>query len=313
MKLNKIFAIALAALTLTACSDDDDNNFLGGVNTASGVTVEMGNSQFTTQESQEYFYVPVAVNGETNGKVVVTVEIRQATPGADQEGAVEGTHYVVTSKTVNIAEGETTGFVEIANNWESGIINPDRVFDVTIVKASGAQIGAQASCTVVIENSDNPYTMMCGTWNLKAVDRSGNDVDLKLTLKTPPAGTDAFGDQLWLSGVFGDADYILRFTDFTYDGDTGKGSMKLGYGMMMTNNLAFNYGDAVGVAFPVMMGRNSAGNLTMNLDVECTFDAEMNEIVIPEEALVIGGLFSNETGQYTGITIGQYGKIKLTR
>ena len=51
MKLNKIFAIALAALTLTACSDDDDNNFLGGVNTASGVTVEMGNSQFTTQES----------------------------------------------------------------------------------------------------------------------------------------------------------------------------------------------------------------------------------------------------------------------
>ena len=34
MKLNKIFAIALAALTLTACSDDDD------INTAN-VTVNM--------------------------------------------------------------------------------------------------------------------------------------------------------------------------------------------------------------------------------------------------------------------------------
>ncbi len=55
MKLNKIFAIALAALTLTACSDDDDNNFLGGVNSAKGVTVEMGNSQFTAQESEEFF------------------------------------------------------------------------------------------------------------------------------------------------------------------------------------------------------------------------------------------------------------------
>ena len=63
MKLNKIFAIALAALTLTACSDDDDNNFLGGVNSAKGVTVEMGNSQFTAQESEEFFYVPVAVRG----------------------------------------------------------------------------------------------------------------------------------------------------------------------------------------------------------------------------------------------------------
>ncbi len=313
MKLNKIFAIALAALTLTACSDDDDNNFLGGVNTASGVTVEMGNSQFVTEESQEYFYVPIAVNGETNGKVVVTVEIRQATPGANQEGATEGKDYVVTSKTVNIAAGETTGFLEMANNWESGVINPDRVFDVTIVKASGAQIGSQASCTVIIENSDNPYTMMCGTWNFKALDRGGNEVDLNLTLKTATAGTSAFGDQLWLTGVMGDADYMIRFTDFTYDEATGKGSMKLGYGKMMTNNLAFNYGDPVGVAYPVMLGRNPSGNLSMNLDVECTFDAEMNEIVIPEDAVVIGGLFSNATGEYTGYTIGQYSSIKLTR
>lgn len=313
MKLNKIFAIALAALTLTACSDDDDNNFLGGVNTASGVTVEMGNSQFTTMENEEFFYVPIAVNGETNGKVVVTVEIRQATPGENQEGATEGKDYVVTSKTVNIAAGETTGFVEVSNNWESGVINPDRVFDVTIVKASGAQIGSQASCTVVIGNADNPYTMLCGKWNLKAIDRKGNEVDLNLTLKTPAADSDAFGNELWLPGVMGDADYMIRFTDFTYNEETGGGSMKLGYGTLMTDNLAFNYGDPVGVAYPLMLGRNSAGNLTMNLDVECTFDAEMKEIVIPADAVIVGGLFSNDTDEFTGYTIGQYSSIKLTR
>ena len=40
MKFNKIYAIALAALTLTACSDDDDN----GLNSTSGVTVQMQQS-----------------------------------------------------------------------------------------------------------------------------------------------------------------------------------------------------------------------------------------------------------------------------
>lgn len=313
MKLNKIFAIALAALTLTACSDDDDNNFLGGVNSAKGVTVEMGNSQFTAQESEEFFYVPVAVTGETNGKVVVTVEIRQATPGAEQEGAVEGTHYVVTSKTINIAAQETTGFIEIGNNWETGVINPDRVLDIAIVKAEGATIGAQSTCTVTIQNSDNPYTMLCGNWHLTALDRNGNEVDIRPVLKTPSNSAPEFGNELWLAGVMGDSDYMIRFTDFSYDEETGKGTMKLGYGTMMTDGLAFNYGDVVGVAYPVMLGRNAFGNLSTNLDVECTFDSEMNEIVIPENAMVIGGLFSNSTGQYTGYTIGQYSSIKLTR
>ena len=313
MKLNKIFAIALAALTLTACSDDDDKNFLGGVNTASGVTVEMGDAQFTTQENQDFFYVPVAVNGETNGKVVVTVEVREATIGQDQEAAKETTHYTITSKKINIAAGETTGLLEIANNWETGVINPDRVFDIAIVKVEGAQLGAQTTCTVTIENSDNPYTMLCGNWKLNAVDRNGNAVELTAILKTPASSKPEFGDELWLTGVMGDADYMIRFTGFTYDEEAGQGSMMLGYGSMMTDGLAFNYGDAVGVAFPVMLARTPSGSLTMNYQAVCTFDSNMNEIVIPQDAIVVGGLFSNSTGSFTGYTIGQYGEIKLTR
>lgn len=66
MKFNKLYAIALAALTLTACSDDDDN----GLNTTSGVTVQMQQSTMSVSEDMQqnvYYKVPVVVTGEANG------------------------------------------------------------------------------------------------------------------------------------------------------------------------------------------------------------------------------------------------------
>ena len=54
MKLNKIFAVALAALTMTACSDDDKLE----LNTASGVSVAMEDATFTIGENVDLFNVP---------------------------------------------------------------------------------------------------------------------------------------------------------------------------------------------------------------------------------------------------------------
>lgn len=266
MKLNKIFAIALAALTLTACSDDDNNNFLGGVNTASGVTVEMGNSQFATQENEEYFYVPIAVNGETNGKVVVTVEIRQATLGTDQEAAVEGTHYVVTSKTVNIAAGETTGFIEIANNWEKGVINNDRLFDITIVKAQGATIGAQSTCTVNIENVDDAYTMMAGTWKLTCKDQTGAEQEWTIDMQTLPAGDEYYGTELDAFGFRG-LSYIYLPFSFEYDMDTEEITMTLMTGSFCTTSI-INF---TGLGQCVVVGSSSYPN-GFGADIPCTAD-----------------------------------------
>lgn len=316
MKLNKILAIALAAVTFTACSSDDDvsdyPNFLGAVNTAPGVTVSMENSTFTAGENETPFYVPVQVSGTPNGKVVVTVQVKAATLADGEEAAKETEHYTVTSKTINIPDNETTGFIEICPVWEQGVINEDRVFDVTITSVEGASVGSNASCKVIIKNVDNAYTMMCGNWTLTGVDRNGEPVSYNISLSTPSASSADYGTMLYGFGIFGESDYLLPFTDFEYDEVTGKGTMNIGVGQIMTDGLAFNYGDPVGVAFPVCIARVD-GQLSMNAVYVCEFDSNMNTITIPQDAVIVGGLFSTATGQFTGYTVGQIGGMAMSR
>ncbi len=104
MKLNKIFAAALAILTMTACDDDDP------VNTAD-VTVNMQQTQMSIAEDFStgvYYYVPVVLSGETNGPVTVTIAVE----GTGANPAVEDRDYMVTSKTIVIPAGETQGSFE---------------------------------------------------------------------------------------------------------------------------------------------------------------------------------------------------------
>ena len=315
MKLNKILAFAVAVLTMTACSDDkveDYPTFLGGVNSASGVTVSLPQT-FKANENQQPFYLPVEVEGQTHGKIVVNVEVKELTSTpAETEPAKEVEHYNVTAKSINIPEGEATGYVEIYPVWETGVINDDRVFEISITGAQGASVG-NATCQVTIVNIDDPYTSMCGAWKLTGTDRDGKSVSYNINMKTVSADSEDYGSVLYGFGIFGESDYLLPFTDFEFDEVTGEGKMKLGVGKGMTDGLAFNYGDPVGAAFPVLLVRNAAGNLTMNYEVVCTFDGNYNEVVIPDDVIIVGGLFSNTTLQFTGYTVGQLTNMKLTR
>ena len=154
---------------------------------------------------------------------------------------------------------------------------------------------------------------MCGAWKLTGTDRDGKSVSYNINMKTVSADSEDYGSVLYGFGIFGESDYLLPFTDFEFDEVTGEGKMKLGVGKGMTDGLAFNYGDPVGAAFPVLLVRNAAGNLTMNYEVVCTFDGNYNEVVIPDDVIIVGGLFSNTTLQFTGYTVGQLTNMKLTR
>lgn len=304
MKLTKIFAIALAAFSMAACSDNDEN-FLGGVNTAGGVTVEMGSATFDTQENEEFFYVPVAVNGATNGKVVVTVEIREAVLGADQEAAIEGEHYVVTSKTINIAEGETTGLLEISNNWESGVINNDRLFDISIVKAEGATIGSQATCTVNIQNVDDAYTMMAGRWTLTCTDQTGAEVQWAIDMQTLPAGDENYGTELDAFGVRG-LNYIYFPFSFEYDVDTEEITMTLMTGSFCTSSL-INF---TGLGQCIVAGSSAYPN-GFGADIPCT--ADFNTITVePNTPFTLAVMPYPALDEILGFW-GRYTNIKLTR
>ena len=311
MKLNKIFAIALAALTMTACSDDAEGPVIN-INTASGVTVEMQDATMTKPENEGLFNVPFKITGEANGYVHVTVKCEPVAATSTTEPAVENTNYVVTSKSINVpADGSAS--VEINPIWERKVPNDPRVFKITIVSAEGATIGQQASCTITLEDADDTYTMMTGNWQLSAINAStGEPVEYTVTIKTPEVSSEYFGTELYAFGIFGESDYLLPFVDVKIDKVTGAGTMQLGYGSMMTDGIVFNYGAPVGQAFPVCMYRNGS-SVSMSHEAICTVNEAQTEIVIPDDATVFGGLYSYPAQQFTGYGVGYIRNIKLTR
>lgn len=224
MKAIKYFAIALATLSLSACSDEnkaeDYDSFLGGVNSATGVTVEM-NPTFDIGENVDVFKVPVKVTGKTNGKIVVTVGVKPGpSSSADEtDDAVEGVNYVLTSATVNIPEGADEGYIECTNIWEQGVINEDRVFTMTITDVQGATLGAQKDCVVTIENVDDAYTMMCGTWKFKGTSMFGEgEQEFTMTMTPLPSDDPNYGSMLECYGLMGNSKAFMPLS-FAYDMD----------------------------------------------------------------------------------------------
>ena len=310
MKLNKIFAVALAVLAMTSCDDnkaEDYPAFLGAVNTASGVTVSMPET-FEFAESAGFVKVPVIVNGETNGKVVVTVEVKEvAEVPADKEAAVEGTHFIVTSYTVNIAPGETEGGIEVSSIWETGVINNDRVFEMSIVSAEGAVV-ENASCLVAIANADDPFTAMYGKWKFTAA-ASNVATEYVLTVSGPdPSDTEYYGKELYAFGFRGYS-YVFLPLNFEYDAEAGKPVISIQTGTLATTSL-LNF---TGIGNSVLVGVSNKtapfGNdipmtYTKENGVETIQMTDMNQIwsiaVMPYPAMnTIAGFW----GDWQGITL----------
>lgn len=208
MKLNKIFAIALVALTATACSDDDD------LNTASDVTVQMASATMEARENSNFINVPIEVIGESNGEIIVYIE---TSPTGDDPAVVDE-NYVVTSERILIPAGVTSASVEICpvDNDEE---NETRTFNVTIVRVDGAKIGSQATTTVGLRDNDSdPYEKMAGTWTMKCntVFSSGTGGPFTVTMETPDPETEAeyYGHELY---AFGLKSYDFIYVTLNYD------------------------------------------------------------------------------------------------
>ncbi|MCM1292205.1 MAG: hypothetical protein NC111_01405 [Bacteroides sp.] len=313
MKLNKIFAVALAVLAMTSCDDtnvEDFPNFLGAVNTASGVTVSLPTTYSFDEDAGEA-YVPVYVTGTANGKVQVTVQVKELTSTpAGTEPAKLNEHYTVTSYSVNIPEGESEGGIEILPIWTPGVVNDDRVFEVEIVSVVGAAIGNK-ECQVTIVNIDDHFTGLLGNWVLRGTNSSGAQVSYSLNFKQYTDEDDPYGKVIYGFGIFGESDYLLPLNNFTFDESTMTGTIDIAYGYMMTDGKAFNYG-LEALAFPVCLFR-SGNNVTMNHVETCTFDDTYSEIVIPSTANIFAGLYYTTTYAFSGYSVGQLSNMTLTR
>lgn len=293
MKLNKIFAIALAALTLTACSDDDD----ASVNSKAGVSVSMLDPTFDIDENVEYFEVPLQVTGETNGQVVVTLEVKpgpanENDPENPTEPAQEGEHYFVTSKTVHIPAGQTTFGVEVRNEWVKGFINDARVFTISIVKAEGATVGAVKDCVVTIANVDDAYTGLCGQWRFTGEylfnGATPIDESCVLAMETPDPVSEAeyYGEELYAYGFRGRDN---MYATFAYDFDEATQEVSLAVvtaTYASTSLMNFGLGTTpTGIPIYGMLvaaSQYARGQVVFGDDIEVTVNADRNDISFEE-------------------------------
>ena len=290
MKLYKILMMALAVLSLSACSDDDNDT-----NTAGNVTVCMEQAEISVRESHGLFKVPVIVTGEPNGPVRVTVNVEEVAPSP----AMSDVHYMVTSKTIIIPSDEKAGYIEIktVDNTEE---NEPRVFNVTIESAEGATIGTPTTTTVTIKDDDSdPYIKLCGTWKFTAYDIwTDEPVEQTLNMGTPAADDDYYGLELYATGLEG-YDFILLPFTYHYNDATEEVSMSIDLGQLMCNS-AINFGGSIGtgvlIASSVINGQLASQGGSLAGEV----NSDLNEITFDPNDLLYGRI-----AQYPSMTLTQ--------
>jgi len=319
MKTTKILAVALAALTMTACSDDDD------FNTASDVTVEMEETQILAKESTKMIYVPVVVKGEANGPICVTVEM--TAPASDYDAAQEDKDYIVTSKTVNIPKGVESVSIELYPKWEKGVINDDIAFDVTISKADGAQIGELKSTEVVIRDSDkDPYNILTGVWTYSEysfADQAENSYNVSIEqpdefIKNEETGKNEpnpeYGYVLYMYG-YSQYGFMYLPLDYNYNEDTKEVKLSIPMNSLMCTG-PINFGNFLGVMYTSIYNGN---NPIKKGSVELVVSSDLKSIEMAEPNTMIQSSIYTTTestfpaqGAYAGYW-DVFGYVTLTR
>lgn len=263
MKFNKIYAIALAALTLTACSDDDDN----GLNSTSGVTVQMQQSTMSVSEDMQqgvYYKVPIVVTGEANGPVEVTVEVQ----GTGTAPATEDEHYVITDKTITIDADTQIGYVEFYPKGDD-VINDDRQFIVTITGAKGATVGTESTCIVTLIDNEGmiprAYEAVQGTYQLQG------SRPQTLTISGFGEGEPGNLTTLEVSGWLGYS-WVVATGSFSFDAANMQGALSLELGQTIATDVSFQGIGAGDIWLLIYSGGNHYNGGT----IEFVFDPDFN-------------------------------------
>ncbi len=221
MKLYKIFACALFAVALTACSEDDDKVQW---NSAPGVTVELEQADVSFKEGKGLVYVPVLINGEANGNIMFTVECE----GTGTNPAKEDVQYIMTTKTLVVSPEDKSASLELNITDFDAEMTDSFTFDIKIVAVKACEKGANTVTSVtVVDNDKYVYDRMAGRWRVRYLDGGGSETSAFVTLRAADEGTAAFNEYYMMSGL---ADgYTIR-VDFNFDEATKTGSFEIPFG-----------------------------------------------------------------------------------
>ena len=267
-----------------SCSDDDES-----WNSKSGVTVSMENKSMRFKESVGIVKVPIKVEGEANGPVSVTVEVKET----GSNPAKENVNYYITTKTIKISDN--TGNVEL-ECVDDDKINDERTFEISIVSAKGATVGGNATTAITLRDNDSEfYEKLQGSWVMNC---TFNDAPTKWDVKIVGATDEEDEDYnkvLYITGMLG---YQWTNAKLSYDFDkaTGKGSVAFDY--------LGQYNFAEGVNFTGLGVCNVrlysvAGNQLSEDPIYGTWSADFKNITF-DEGTLYGGVFDSSDAHKGG-------------
>lgn len=297
MKLYKLFTIALAAVAMTACSDDDD------FNSASGVSVGMLNPEMSVKETKGLFDVPVVVTGEANGPISVTIAVE--TVGSSV--AVENEHYVITTKNLNIPAGVKSVNVEVNTIDDGDLINDPRQFQIVITECKGATIG-QPSTLVTIKDSDSEfYEKLQGKWTFKYTDNKGAEQSTNVTITGAADDADPdYNNVLYLNGWQG-YNWVSAAVLYHFDLTTKEGYLEFPYGQIIAEGV--NFGD-VGIC-DIVLGTAADGYAVFDGSAVAHWDSTFKNITFDPATKFYGFLFDN--GKFNGYNWFSYVKMSMAK
>lgn len=284
MKYIKLFMLLAVVAFMGSCSDDDES-----WNSKSGVTVSMENESMRFKESVGIVKVPIKVEGEANGPVSVTVEVKET--GANP--AKENVNYYITTKTIKISDN--TGNVEL-ECVDDDKINADRTFEISIVSAKGATVGGNATTAVTLRDNDSEfYEKLQGSWVMNCTfNKAPTKWDVKIVGATDENDKD-YNKVLYITGMIG-YQWTTAKLSYDYNKATGKGSVAFDY--------LGQYNFAEGVNFNGLGVCNVrlfsvAGNQLSEDPIYGTWSDDFKNITF-DEGTLYGGVFDSSDAHKGG-------------
>ncbi len=297
MKLTKIFALALAAATLTACSDDDQK-----WNNREGVTVSMADLQVDAKEQQGMLRVPIKLEGEANGPVKITIEVQET----GENPAINNFHMILTDDEINIPKGvkDVDAEIRIIDDLE---YTGDRTFLVTITKVQGGSVGENASTLVTIIDNDNVmYNRLQGEWKVNYIE---DGTPSSFTVNMTGFSEDEPGYEVLLNaeGWMGIEGLVMPFY-YTFNDMTNSGYLTINYGSEIGTYESGERSGVVQAVEPVWEnGVLTSFNASGSIKVEWDDDTH---VLTFEEGKEILLLWRTDAGLYI---LGNLQSITMTR
>lgn len=268
-----------------ACSDDD-----ASWNTNADVTVEMGKTEVKVKEGAGLFNVPIVVKGETTAPVRVHVSMRES----GSNPAKKDVNYMVTDTTIIVSDG--AGKVEV-KTVDDDEINENRTFEVYIVSADGAKVGANSSTNVVLRDNDSEfYEKLQGVWKMKYVDANGAAKEWSVIVTGGDEESEDYNHYLYVSGMMG-YDWTMAVLKYDYDKATKQGSLafdELG-SYKFADGVDFGLGNAPNY---VCLFSQDGRNLTIE-PIGGTWSADFKTVTFEADKVLCGGIFGSN-GSFTG-------------